>query len=281
MRKLVNVNLIAFSLMLLFFGCSESQEDGAIVKFKTNEGAIKIKLYDKTPKHKQNFIKLVEEGFYDGLLFHRVIKDFMIQTGDPESKDADSTSRLGAGGPGYTIEAEINDSLINKRGAIAAARQGDQVNPEKRSSGSQFYIIQGRTFSEQELTQLEEQKNSQKKQMLAYKYFNDSANADFAKKVREAQKNNDEEVLGRLNQMFVRTIDSLFNLEDDKFTFSEKQKQVYSTLGGAPHLDGDYTVFGEVIEGIDIVDKIAAKETDKNDKPVEEVRIESAKVLKK
>jgi peptidylprolyl isomerase/peptidyl-prolyl cis-trans isomerase B (cyclophilin B) len=279
--KKITFSLALFTLILLAFGSCASSDGDAIVEFKTTEGKIRIKLYDETPKHKENFLKLVDEGFYDGLLFHRVIKDFMIQTGDPESKGADSTQRLGKGGPGYTIDAEIQEGIIHKKGAIAAARQGDQVNPEKKSSGSQFYIIQGKTFNSEELDNIEEQMNMQKKQMIAYEYFNDSSNLDFANEVKEAQKNEDREKLMSLNQMFMVKVDSIFALTDDKFEFNEKQRQIYSTLGGTPQLDGQYTVFGEVIKGIDIVDQIAETETGEGDRPIPDIKILSAKVISK
>ena len=191
------------------------------VLIKTSEGDITIALYDNTPKHKENFIKLVNDGFYNGVLFHRIIQGFMIQTGDPESKGAPAGKMLGNGGPGYTIPAEFKPENYHKRGA--AARQGDQVNPTKASSGSQFYIVDGKPF------------NSNLMAQISYQY-------------------------GK--------------------SFTEEQRKVYETIGGAPFLDGDYTVFGEVVEGMDVVDKIAAKPKDRYDRPTTDVKILSTEILK-
>ena len=174
-----------------------------------------IRLYDATPGHRDNMISLIEKGFYDGQLFHRVIKDFMIQGGDPHSVDAEREKRLGSGGPGYTLPAEFHDHLIHKKGSLAAARQGDQVNPEKRSSGSQFYIVQGRVFSPDELEVLVE------RGMHA--------------------------------------------------PFTPEAVAIYTGIGGTPHLDGSYTVFGEVVEGLEVLDSIASVQTDSYDRPLEDV----------
>ena len=173
-----------------------------------------ILLYDDTPGHRDNMIKLIKEGFYNDQLFHRVIKDFMIQGGDPHSVDAEKGQRLGTGGPGYTIPAEFSSSRFHKKGALAAARMGDQVNPEKESSGSQFYIVQGRVFSREMLRQLESHRDK---------------------------------------------------------PFTEDAIDAYTTLGGTPHLDGSYTVFGEVVEGLEVVDIVASLPTDSNDRPIDDV----------
>lgn len=185
-----------------------------LIRIETVFGDMVLKLYNETPLHRDNMIKLISDGFYRDLLFHRVIGSFMIQGGDPSSKDAARGARLGNGGPGYTVPAEFQDDLIHKKGALAAARMGDQVNPEKASSGSQFYIVQGRVFSDEELSALEE-----------------------------------------------RGIKPL----------NESSRQIYSTVGGTPHLDGSYTVFGEVVEGLDVLDRIASVDTDEYNRPLEDV----------
>ncbi len=195
---------------------SKAKKETMIV-ISTDYGDMKIKLYDETPLHRDNFIKLAKEGFFDGLLFHRVIPQFMIQGGDPTSKEAKPGQQLGAGGPGYTIPAEFNPNFIHKKGALSAARQGDQVNPKRASSGSQFYIVQGRTASAQDL------------QRGGIKY-------------------------------------------------SDEQINIYEEQGGTPFLDGQYTVFGEVVEGLDVIDKIAAVRTAPGDRPVEDVKF-SVKVI--
>jgi peptidyl-prolyl cis-trans isomerase B (cyclophilin B) len=187
-----------------------------MVAIDTDFGTIKIKLYDETPLHRDNFLKLVKEGYYDDLLFHRIIPNFMVQGGDPNSRGATASAQLGIGGPGYTIPAEFNDSLVHTKGALAAARQGDQVNPKKASSGSQFYIVQG------------------------------EAQADA--------------MLNRVEQM-------------KGFKYTEAQREAYKTMGGTPHLDRDYTVFGQVVEGFEVLDKIAAVKRGYGDRPVEDVKM--------
>ncbi|HAE34801.1 MAG TPA: peptidylprolyl isomerase [Bacteroidetes bacterium] len=187
-----------------------------IVKISTSYGDMLIKLYNETPKHRDNFIKLVKEGYYNGLLFHRVMQEFMVQGGDPDSRNAAAGARLGSGSPGYTIPAEFRKDLFHKKGALAAARQPDQVNPQKASSGSQFYIVQGKPASDDELAMMGQRMG---------------------------------------------------------ITFTEDQKEVYRTLGGTPFLDQNYTVFGEVISGMEVIDKIAAVQTDANDRPREDIKM--------
>ncbi len=186
------------------------------VLLQTDYGNMKILLYEETPLHRENFIKLVKSGFYDGLLFHRVINGFMIQGGDPDSRNAQPGVMLGNGGPGYTIPAEFNKKYFHKKGVIAAAREGDNVNPMKESSGSQFYIVQGKVYNEAIMQKIAAQMNK---------------------------------------------------------TFSAEQIKAYGTIGGSPWLDNDYTVFGEVVEGLDVIDKIAAVKCGPNDRPVEDVRM--------
>ncbi len=193
-----------------------AQSGNTRILMHTALGDIRLLLYDETPMHRDNFVELVQAGFYDGLLFHRVIKEFMIQTGDPESRDAAPGERLGNGGPAYTIPAEFNPKLYHKRGALAAARKGDPVNPARASSGSQFYIVLGKTFTDAQLKAMEQSR---------------------------------------------------------PVPFTEKQKQVYSSSGGTPHLDYAYTVFGEVLDGMDLVDKIAELPTDQYDRPLEDLVI--------
>jgi peptidyl-prolyl cis-trans isomerase B (cyclophilin B) len=193
------------------------------VVLNTTAGDIKIRLYDETPLHKENFIKLVRQGYYDGVLFHRVIQGFMIQTGDPNSKTAKPGQMLGDGGPGYTIPAEFNAQLFHKKGALAAARQGDQVNPQKKSSGSQFYIVQGQILTPAQL-------------------------------------------------------DALVSSGRHR-AFTDAQKEAYTTVGGTPHLDDNYTVFGEVTEGLDIIDSIAAAPADQRNRPVTDIKIVKAYLI--
>ena len=194
----------------------ESKEITTMVLISTNYGDMKAILYNETPLHRDNFIKLVKEGYYDGTLFHRVIDGFMIQGGDPDSKTAKPNQMLGQGGPGYTVPAEFKQELIHKKGALAAARMGDNVNPQKASSGSQFYIAQGKRYTSEELNMLQARMGKQ---------------------------------------------------------FNQTQKDAYVNEGGVPFLDYEYTVFGQVIEGLEVIDKIAKVQKDRYDRPVEDVKM--------
>ena len=199
--------------VVFWLGC-EKEDPHTYALIETDYGTMKVMLYNTTPKHRDNFIKLAKEGFYDSLLFHRVIKGFMIQGGDPESRHASPSQPLGMGGPGYTLDPEIGAPHL--RGALAAARQPDAVNPQKRSSGSQFYIVQGRTFTDAELDRIESQNG---------------------------------------------------------IKYSPEQRKFYKEIGGAPFLDGNYTVFGEVVEGLEVVDKIANTPTGPSDRPLQDIRM--------
>ncbi len=234
------------------------------VKIQTMLGDIVVRLYDETPLHRDNFVKLVKEGYYDGTLFHRVIKDFMIQGGDPDSKGAPAGKMLGAGGPGYTIEAEIKDNLFHKRGALAAARQGDQVNPERRSSGSQFYITWGQVYSEGQLRQFSKQLRMQRVQDA----FNALA-AEHRSEIIQMRKDRDRTGLQELQDRLVAEAEKRVGSTG----LSDEQIQVYSTVGGTPHLDGQYTVFGEVEEGLDVVEMIQGTATGRGDRPVDDIEM--------
>ena len=221
-----------------------------------------VRLYDETPLHRDNFLRLASEGYYDGTLFHRVIRDFMIQGGDPESKGAPAGQPLGTGGPGYNMPAEIvYPQLFHKRGVLSAARQSDQVNPEKASSGSQFYIVWGKVYKPQELKQLEKQMAMQQEQQV----FNRLV-AEHRTEVMNLRKNRDQAGLMDLqNQLVAETKATC--AEMGKPSFTEEQTEAYTTVGGTPFLDGQYTVFGEVVEGLDVVDKIQQVETHTGDRP--------------
>ena len=217
MKKCVFICVFTLVMNLVCFGQSTK------VLIETSKGNITAILYDGTPIHRDNFVKLAEEGFYDGILFHRVIKSFMIQGGDPESKDAPAGKVLGNGGPDYTLPAEIIPSYYHKKGVLAAARTSDQGNPQRRSSGSQFYIVQGKTYTDMQMDGMEKQMNTK---------------------------------------------------------FTEDQRDDYATIGGVPQLDAQYTVFGEVVDGLNVVDAIAGVETGANDRPVEDVKIIKIRVIK-
>jgi len=235
------------------------------VRISTTLGDIIVRLYDETPKHRDNFLKLVEEGYYNGTLFHRVIKDFMIQGGDPDSRDAAPGAMLGTGGPDYTIEAEILPGLIHKRGALAAARQGDEVNPERRSSGSQFYIAWGQVYKQGQLGQLSRQLQQQAEQQI----FNGLVQKNRSK-IMQLRKDRDQAGLMELQNELIAETKALM-AENPAAGLTDQQKEVYSTVGGVPHLDGQYTVFGEVEEGLDIVEKIQNVTTGRADRPKEDI----------
>ncbi|MBQ6054240.1 peptidyl-prolyl cis-trans isomerase B (cyclophilin B) [Xylanibacter ruminicola] len=232
------------------------------VKIETTLGDITVRLYDETPIHRDNFVKLVKEGYYDGTLFHRVIKDFMIQGGDPDSKGAPAGKMLGVGGPDYTLEAEIKDNLYHKRGALAAARQGDEVNPERRSSGSQFYIVWGQVYKENQLNQLGKQIRMQKVQDA----FNDLAKAR-REEIMQMRRERNRAGLQELQDQLIAEAENKVG----KQGLTDQQMQLYSTVGGTPHLDGQYTVFGEVEEGLNVVEQIQNTATGRADRPTNDI----------
>ena len=246
----------------------------ALVEIKTSVGDITIRLYGETPKHRDNFLKLVNDGFYNDVLFHRVINKFMIQTGDPESKGAPAGKMLGAGGPGYDIDAEIvYPQFFHKRGALAAARQGDEVNPDRRSSGSQFYIVTGKVYNASQLGQMEKQLQMQQMQAI----FNDLA-SQHRDSIMAMRRNRDQAGLQALQDELVKKTEAEAAKNPVKLT--DAQREAYTTVGGTPHLDGTYTVFGEVVEGMDIVAKIETTATGAQDRPKEDIKIISMKVIK-
>ena len=250
-----------------------SMTNETLVRLETTMGDITVKLYDETPKHRDNFIKLVKEGVYDSTLFHRVIQNFMIQAGDPTSKTANDTAKLGSGDVGYTIPAEFVPTLYHKRGALAAARQPDNVNPERASSGCQFYIVTGQVFNEDQLIAMEKNMNQARLdtifQNLARKHM---------KEIFKMRKADDTAGLLALQDTLERQAKAQ-QKEEGVRKFTPEQIKIYTSKGGAPHLDGDYTVFGEVIEGMDAVSRIEAVKTNKADRPIENIRILKATII--
>lgn len=247
-------------------------EKRTLVKLETTMGNITVALYNETPKHRDNFIKLVKEGVYDSTLFHRVIKQFMIQAGDPDSKNASDTAMLGSGDVGYTIPAEFNPKFFHKKGVLAAARQGDDVNPEKASSGCQFYIVTGRKFTEPQLLGMENKINEQREEALF-----DSLARQHMKEIYKMRKAGDNAGLLELQDTLEAQARELADKEE-KFRFTPEQIKAYSTIGGAPHLDGSYTVFGEVTEGMEVVDNIEIAKTNRADRTIENIRILKASI---
>lgn len=278
MKKIL-MSAVAF-VMGIAAACSQSDmseytvEDpkDALVELNTSMGDVVVELFNDTPQHRDNFLKLVKEGYYDGVLFHRVINDFMVQTGDPNSKNASSGAQLGSGDPGYTIPAEIvYPKHYHKYGALAAARTGDAMNPEKRSSGSQFYIVTGKTMSERQLENMDAKRINSELQS----YFQNLA-MQYRDSIQSMQKAGDQAGLESLRQELIKQTEAAVNPQE----MSAEMKTEYSTKGGTPHLDGGYSVFGQVLKGMDVVDKIQKVDTDSSDRPLEDVKIISAKVLK-
>ena len=244
------------------------------VKLETSLGDIVVELYNETPQHRDNFVKLVKEGYYDGVLFHRVIKDFMIQTGDGNSKTAGPDAMLGDGDPGYIIEAEfVYPKYFHKRGALAAARTADQVNPERRSSGSQFYIVTGKIYSSDELKMMTQRMADMRKQDIFRRLLNENRT-----RVEELQKTQDMAALQELQNELIQKTEA--EAAENPFTLTDEQIDAYTSVGGTPHLDGQYTVFGEVIEGMDVVDKIQNTTTGRADRPTVDIKIVKATIVK-
>ncbi len=243
------------------------------VKISTEYGDMIAILYDQTPLHRDNFIKLAKDSFFDGTIFHRVINKFMIQGGDPTSKNAAADAQLGNGGPGYTLPAEINSKFIHKKGALAAARMGDQINPKKESSGSQFYIVHGDVANEANLNALAERKAQSIKGKYTQAFLTDTAHKQLVERLRKLQLEKNQEGI----KAFFAEIDPQINAmikPGEKFTgYTKEQIETYAKMGGTPFLDNDYTVFGEVIEGLDVIDKIAAVEMGINNRPIKDVKM--------
>ncbi len=257
-----------------FTACNKKNKnmEGTVLLLETTKGDIRLRLFDDTPKHRDNIIKLAKEGFYDGTLFHRVIKDFMIQAGDPESKHASDTATLGSGDTGYTIPAEfVYPKYFHRRGVLSAARMGDDVNPNKESSGCQFYIVTGKVFKEAELDALESQMN----QNMLHSEFNRLARQHM-KEIFLMRKNSDSTGLKKLQDELIEQAEKI--VLQNPFRFTEEQRNAYKTVGGAPHLDGQYTVFGEVIEGMDVVNRIQDVKTNRADRPLENIVIKKITV---
>lgn len=239
---------------------------------ETPFGNMKIKLFEETPLHKANFLKLVKEGYFDSLLFHRVINNFMIQGGDHLSKHAALGDSLGHGDIGYTVPAEFNRNLIHKKGRLCAARDGDDVNPKMASSATQFYIVMGKKRSLTDLKNYEDRINKTHYSRCAREYMQCDEGKRLKKEYNRLKTENKTDSATLLNTKIEREIQRL-NLKTPEYKFDANQVETYTTVGGTPHLDGTYTVFGEVIEGLDVIDKIAAVNTDKRDRPFINVRM--------
>ncbi len=274
-------NYAIVTLFLFIFNCfscanAEKSDERTKIKFETNKGTIIVALYNETPLHRANFIKLTKQKYFDGTLFHRVINDFMIQGGDPDSKNAKAGEELGNGGPDYRIPAEfrVEKGIFHKKGALAAARDN---NPKQESAGSQFYLVEGKVFTLSQLESMENKKNAPMRKKLIHS-FKKEYKHELDSLIKLQRNTHDtiplQNFVGELN----KKIDTIIAKEG--FQFSEAQKKAYTTVGGTPHLDGGYTVFGEILEGQEVVDKIAEVETDKNDRPLEDIKIKKAYIIK-
>lgn len=238
------------------------------VKIETTKGNIVVELYNQTPLHRDNFIKLVKNGTYNGTLFHRVINHFMIQGGDPTSKNAKAGETVGEGDLGYTIPAEIRGPrFCNVRGALAAAREGNATNPQKASSSCQFYIVTGKTFTVEQLRDMEYKRNRKR-----IDFITDSLRNAYGNNKYVLNQNEDTTEILSLERKIQLVKDDILAREH-AFHFTPHQMKLYSTIGGAPHLDGEYTVFGRVIEGMNVVDAIQQVQTDKRNRPLEDVKV--------
>jgi len=272
MRKSLFVILIL--ILVLSDSCVGQKNKSTLILFETTYGNITLKLYPETIKHHDNFVKLVNNGFYNGVLFHRVISGFMIQAGDPDSKTAKTGDFLGSGDVGYTIPAEfIYPKYYHKRGAICSAREGDNINPLKSSSGCQFYIVEGKCFSEGGLDSID-MKNKQK---LEDKLFQEIVKTKQVE-VKKYRLDGNQSKLNALQDSILKVVKVQIN-KDPSYKLTNQQRTDYKTIGGTPHLDGAYTVFGEVTEGLDIVANISNSKTGTHDRPLIDIRVINAKVL--
>lgn len=273
-------NTLLLLIIITIWSCNSNQKqieqkpvERVTIEMATDLGTITLELYNETPKHRDNFVKIVNDGILDSVLFHRVIENFMIQAGDPDSKNAEPGDTLGNGGLDYRVDAEFNPALFHKKGVLAAARDG---NPERASSSTQFYFVQGKVFNDSLLTVAENRIND----WLADHYSRKAPeHKDLLDALEKATEDKNREASKLLNDSLRNIAKSYDNYEH--YTIPEAHREVYKTLGGTPHLDQNYTVFGEVIKGLEIVDSIAAAETGTFNRPVKDIRILSVRVVEK
>lgn len=275
--------LLVIPVIIFFCTSFIAANNQSKVLIHTEFGDIKIVLYDETPKHRDNFLKLVKNGTLDSTLFHRIIKQFMIQGGDPDSKNAKKGAILGNGNVGYTLPAEIHPNLYHKRGALAAARLGDDVNPNHESSGCQFYIVEGAVFTDSSLDVLIRTRMDQPiKQKIFDAFINKPENAGlkagFIRAQQRAMTTRNQDSLNYYSAIINPVIEAEFEKTPHR-VITPEQRKTYTTFGGTPHLDGAYTVFGEVVDGMGVVDVIASQPRDRNDRPLRDVRM-TIKVIK-
>ena len=276
--KRIKVSTLLLLTIVVVWSCAEKQKKEVPIEVQTTRvemttsmGTMQIELYNDTPLHRDNFIKLANEKRFDSLLFHRVIQNFMVQTGDPDSRTAKVGDTLGEGDLDYMVDAEINPKRFHKKGALGAARDG---NLKRASSAMQFYLVQGRVFNDSVLKVQEKRINT----WLAEHYYkNDPANSDLVNALLKAEDAENDALQNSLNDSIRKLAASYTNFE--RYTIPDAHREVYKTVGGTPHLDQNYTVFGQVVTGLDVIDAIAAMPTNSMDRPVEDVRVLMVRVL--
>lgn len=269
MQKFISTLIITAFLGNCAFSQTLSPET---ILLETPYGNMKLKLYEETPQHKANFLKLVERHFFDSLMFHRVINEFMIQGGDHLSKTAKPGDSLGHGDIGYTVPAEFNTKLIHKKGALCAARESDDINPKFESSASQFYIVMGRKRTKEDLKKYEDRINTSHYNNCARAFIKTPEGKIMKQNYNRLKNENKMDSAALVNTQIEAGIKAE-HLKTPEYRFSEQQVSVYTASAGTPHLDGTYTVFGEVIEGMDVIDKIASVKKDVRDRPLKDVRM--------
>ncbi|MFA8433919.1 MAG: peptidylprolyl isomerase [Marinifilaceae bacterium] len=272
-RKAVSFLFVFLFCMLAV--CSAQKDDRTLVQIQSNFGNIELVLYKDTPKHRKNFLQLIENKHFDGTLFYRVIKGFVLQGGSQDSRNAAPGALIGYGAANRTIESEFKPQYFHKKGALAAPRQPDKVNIFKESDVSQFYIAHGRVYSEKELNLMEKEVNVPLRKKIVKRYLTPRKRAilDSLKKEKSVEE------FRKLANSIKSSINFDYNSDPGRLIFSPEQRKAYTTVGGVPHLDGNYTVFGEVVKGFDVIDRIAALKTDPNDRPYKDVTIK-VKILK-
>lgn len=273
------IHLLAVLFTLCGYnGIGQTKTKETVVEIQTTYGNVRIKLYNETPKHRDNFIKLIQNHFYDSLLFHRVLQNFMIQGGDPTSKHSVHGTMLGMGENGYTIPSEFNRKAIHKRGALAAARLSESVNPKKESSGCQFYIVQGTAVDTKTLDIYETNRITKRQNELIVQYLQNPETVSIQQTLEKARQQNSQTALDSAIAIIKTNLKPEFD-KLDSLKYTAEQRKAYITSGGTPHLDFEYTVFGEVTEGMDVVDKIASQAVDRNGRPESDI-IMKVKIIK-
>lgn len=261
--------LLFISLLIITMSLQAQTNEEHIIEVKTNFGTMRFKLYNDTPKHRDAFLKLAREGYYDQTLFYRVIQNFLIQGGSRSSRNARPGERIGYGSPDHTVDDEILKNHIHKKGALCAPRQPDEINPFKQSDISQFYVIKGQVFTEGQLDTMELAVNRPIRKRVIEEVYT----PDIKEKLKQLKAENKVQEFREIADKVKSEIESRTNLDPGILKFTDEQRKAYTTVGGYPDLDGKYTIFGECISGFDVIDKISALKTDANNRPVTDVRI--------